>query len=236
MNDDSKPFKHYEFLEACKETGCPVCRLGAQTVGRQLKFWFYEYINDRGMRASLVKSLGFCAEHTGLLLGHKIADSLGAAIIYEHLVKVVLREFPKASSSTKELSRKIGSLVSASEKREKCLACQRRDESVNYTLRQIAGALDNPILINALETSDGLCFPHLSQLLPLTKKKAEAELILNLTKTKLEMRQAEMAEVVRKNDHRFNSEAITDEEAMAWKKAMTMLSGVSINALGKNNL
>jgi hypothetical protein len=41
-----------------------------------------------------------------------------------------------------------------------------------------------------------------------------------------------MAEVIRKNDHHFHSEGITQEEALAWKKAMVMLSGVSINPTG----
>jgi len=230
----SKPYSHHEFLEACTQTGCPVCRIGAQTVRRQLKSLFYEYVNDREMRANLVKSLGFCGEHTRLLLSHKIADTLGVSIIYEHLVKVILREFPISASNTqpKELSRKIGSFVSASEGLGKCQACNRRDEAVNYTLSQIAGALDNATLVDALEKSDGFCFPHLSQLLLQTSKSADINFLLTLTKNKLEARQSEMAEVIRKNDHHFSSEVITPEEAIAWKKAMTFLSGVSINPTG----
>jgi hypothetical protein len=233
-DQNPKPFTHHEFLEACAQTGCPVCRIGAQTVRRQLKALFYEYVNDREMRANLVKSLGFCNEHTRLLLSHKIADGLGASIIYEHLVKVILREFPASDSNIqpKELSRKISSFVSASDGLEECLACKRREEAVSYTLSQITNALDNTTLIDALEKSDGFCFPHLSQLLLLTSKPADVNFLLTLTKNKLEARQAEMAEVIRKNDHHFSSEVITAEEAIAWKKAMVTLSGVSINPTG----
>lgn len=234
MTNASKPFTHHEFLEACSQTGCPVCRIGAQTVRRQLKSLFHEYVNDREMRANLVKSLGFCGEHTRLLLSHKIADGLGASIIYEHLVKVILREFPTPSTNMqpKELSRKIRSFVSASDGLAACPACNRRDEAVDYTLRQISSALDNATLVDALEKSDGLCFPHVSQLLLLLSKPAEINFLLTITKTKLEARQAEMAEVIRKNDHHFSSEVISAEEAIAWKKAMVMLSGVSINPTG----
>ena len=230
----SKPFSHHEFLEACTQTGCPVCRIGAQTVRRQLKSLFYEYVNDREMRANLVKSLGFCGEHTRLLLSHKIADGLGAAIIYEHLVKVILREFPDPSANMqpKELSRKISSFVSASDELAECLACTRRDETVNYTLSQVASALDSPILLDALETSDGFCFPHLSQLLLRISKPADINFLLTLTKNRLETRKTEMAEVIRKNDHHHHSEGITQEEAIAWKKAMVTLSGVSISPTG----
>jgi len=233
-SNNPTPSSLHDLLEACNQTGCPVCRIGAQTVRRQLKALFYEYVNDIEMRDTLVKSLGFCGEHVRLLLSYKIADTLGASIIYEHLVKVVLREFPKQTSSMqpKELSRKLNSLVSASEGLGECLACKRRDEAVNYTLRQISSALDNATLREALEKSDGFCFPHLSRLFLEIQKPADVEYLLTLTKTKLETRQFEMAEVIRKNDHRFHAEKITEDEALAWKKAMVMLSGVSINPTG----
>jgi hypothetical protein len=227
----SKPFSHHELLEACSLTGCPVCRVGAQTVRRYLKSLFYEYVNDLDMRANLVKSLGFCGEHVQLLLSHKIADTLGASIIYEHLAKVILREFPKDSQS-KELSRKISKFVSASEGLGECLACNHRNKTVNYTLNQMSTALSDATLREALEKSDGLCMVHLSLLLGKIQKPDEINFLLTLTRTKLEARQAEMAEVIRKNDHHHSSEKITEDEALAWRKSMSMLAGVSISPTG----
>jgi len=229
-----KPYSHYELLEACVLTGCPVCRVGAQTVQRYLKSSFYEYVNDRDMRAKLVKSLGYCGEHVQLLLSAKIADTLGASIIYEHLVKVILREFPKDSSSgkLKELSKRIGKFVSASEGMGTCLACNQREKTISYTLRQMSSALNDARLQDALEKSDGLCMKHLSQLLELVQKPEEADFLLALTRTKLEARQFEMSEVIRKNDHRFSSEGITQDEGLAWRKTMSMLAGVSISPTG----
>lgn len=226
-----KAFSHHELLEACALTGCPVCRVGAQTVRRYLKSLFYEYVNDRELRANLVKSLGFCGEHVQLLLSHKIADTLGASIIYEHLVKVILREFPKDSQS-KDLSRRIGKFVSASEGLGKCLACHQREETVRYTLSQMSSALNDAILREALERSDGLCLAHVSQLLEKVQDTEDVDFLLTLTRTRLETRQAEMAEVIRKNDHHHSSERITQEEALAWRKSMSMLAGVSISATG----
>ena len=229
-----KPYSHYELLEACALTGCPVCRVGAQTVQRYLKSSFYEYVNDLDMRAKLVKSLGFCGEHVQLLLNAKIADTLGASIIYEHLVKVVLREFPKdsAASKQKELSKRIGKFVSVSEGLGKCLACNQRDETINYTVRQMSTALNDARLQEALEKSDGLCMKHLSQLLELVQKPEEADFLLNLTRTKLEARQHEMSEVIRKNDHHAHPEGITQDEGIAWRKSMSMLASVSISLTG----
>jgi len=229
-----KPYSHYELLEACSLIGCPACRVGAQTVQRYLKSSFYEYVNDRDMRSNLVKSLGYCGEHVQLLLSHKIADTLGASIIYEHLVKVILREFPKDSSAgkQKELSKRISKFVSVSEGLGKCLACIQRDETINYTVRQMSTALNDVKLQEALEKSDGLCMKHLSQVLELVQKPEEADFLLTLTRSKLEARQHEMAEVIRKNDHHAHSEGITQDEGIAWRKSMSMLAGVSINLTG----
>jgi hypothetical protein len=99
-------------------------------------------------------------------------------------------------------------------------------------LHQIGISLDDAALREALENSDGLCFPHLSQLFLEIQRPADVGFLLTLTKTKLETRQAEMAEVIRKNDHRFSSEKITEDEALAWKKAMVMLAGVSFSPMG----
>ena len=234
MNNVSKPFTHHELLEACSLTGCPVCRVGAHTIRRYLKSLFYEYVNDLDMRANLVKSLGFCDEHVQLLLSHKIADTLGASIIYEHLVKVILREFPKDSQS-KELSRKISKFVSATEGLGECLACKHREETITYTLNQMGNALGDATLREALEKSDGLCMKHLSQLLDKIQKRDEIDFLLTLTRTRLETRQAEMAEVIRKNDHHHSSEKITEDEALAWRKSMSMLAGVSISPTGEKH-
>lgn len=55
---------------------------------------------------------------------------------------------------------------------------------------------------------------------------------MSLTKTKLEARQTGMSELIRKNDHNFRLEEITKDEALAWKKALSMVSGVSISLTG----
>jgi hypothetical protein len=58
---------------------------------------------------------------------------------------------------------------------------------------------------------------------------------MELTRIMLEKRGSEMAELIRKNDHRFRSEGITREEALAWRKAMCMISGASITFPGDKN-
>jgi hypothetical protein len=44
-----------------------------------------------------------------------------------------------------------------------------------------------------------------------------------------------MTEVIRKSDYRSGSEKISHEEAIAWKKSMCMVSGVSISPTGEKH-
>jgi len=232
----SSRFSHYELLEACAQTGCPVCRVGAHSVKRYLKSVFYEYVNDVDTRARLNKRLGVCEEHVQLLLGTRIADTLGASIIYENIVKILLREFPSPSSSAspnpKESARRISGFMNTAKNNGTCPACRQRDAIITHTLQEMSAALGDEKLQAALQESDGLCFPHLSQLLERLEKPEDAAFLVELTRSKLIARQSEMAEVIRKNDYRSGSEKITREEAIAWKKIMCMVSGVGISPTG----
>ena len=112
------------------------------------------------------------------------------------------------------------------------MACEQRNTVMDRSINEIRNSLGDEKMQNALQDSDGLCFPHLLQVLENNQNAEDAEFLLSLTKTKLEARQTEMAELIRKNDHNFRSEEITQDEALAWKKALSMVSGVSISLTG----
>jgi len=82
---------YFALLEACQQPACPVCRLEQQATERYLDHLFYENVNDSGVRSHLRSSLGFCHEHTGLLLNHRLGDPLGMSIIYNDVLGRVLK-------------------------------------------------------------------------------------------------------------------------------------------------
>jgi len=221
----SSSFSQHDLLDASTHTGCPICRVGAYSVKRYIKSIFNEFVNDITMRENLVKSLGFCYEHTQLLLNVRIADALGASIIYENIVKKILRELPAQFNSN--------DFEKATIRIKGCPACEQRDDVFARSSLELGKALRDKKMRSALEKSDGLCFPHLSQVLENSQNDDDATFLLSLTKSKLEARQAEMAEVIRKSDHRLKDEKITQNEALAWKKVMCMASGVSISPTGE---
>lgn len=83
---------YFALLEACGKPGCPVCQLEQQATERYLDHLFYENVNDSGTRSQLRDSLGFCREHTELLLDRGLGDALGMSIIYHDVLGSVLVE------------------------------------------------------------------------------------------------------------------------------------------------
>ncbi len=226
--NSNRPFIYFDIVNACRRPGCPVCRLSTGSVRRYLDGLFYELVNDPGARDNLVRSRGFCAEHAGLLLGTRIADALGASIIYKNIVKDILEDFPNPSKEREGLAAKF---IKASNAPGRCPACEHRDASSDRALDGLSKTLHDENLRIALQGSDGLCFPHLSLLLQRLDSPDNSRFLLDLTRTKLEGLQADMAELIRKNDYRFQSEGITEGEGLAWRKAMCMITGATSNPM-----
>jgi len=186
---------------------------------------FNEYVNDITMRDNLLKSMGYCYEHTQLLLNVRIADALGASIIYENIVKKILRELPEQIKSN--------DFNKAAARTRNCPACEQREDVFARSSLELGKSLGDEKMHSALEKSDGLCLPHLTQVLENVQDIDDTTFLLSLTKSKLEARQAEMAKVIRKSDHQFKDEKISQDEAIAWKKIISMISGVSISPTGE---
>jgi hypothetical protein len=232
----NRPSIYFDLVNACRQPGCPVCSLSAGSVRRYLDGFFYELVNDPGARDRLLKSRGFCAEHARLLLGTRIADALGASIIYRHIVNTILENFPKPSSSpspnpSKDHARRIGKFIKASDAPGQCPACAHRAAVSDHALDGLSKLLHDESLQLAFQGSDGLCFPHLTRLLERVESPEDSGFLLGLTRNKLEDLQAEMEELIRKNDYRFQSEGITESEGHAWRKAMRMISGAGYDPM-----
>ncbi len=234
----NRPLIYFDLVNACGQPGCPVCHLGAHSVRRYLDGLFYELVNDPGARDNLLKSRGFCAEHAGILLRTRIADALGASIIYGHILKHILEDFPKPSASSssnpnpsKDRARLVSKFMKASTIPGRCPACEQRETASNHALGGLSQSLHDEKLRLALQGSDGFCFPHLTRLLERIESAEDSKFVLDLTRLRLEGLQAQMAELVRKNDYRFQSEGITESEGLAWRKAMCLISGAGYDPL-----
>jgi hypothetical protein len=231
-------FTAYQLLDACRERGCPVCRVEQHSVERYLDNQFYENVNSPKWRDRLRASLGFCHEHAWLAVDKRLGDALGFAIIYHDIVNTILNQLNHDGSSARPSRRgtsfrkqftdqtrtMIEKILSVIATRKRCPVCEHRDEATRSTLIVLVKELETPEMSNALQASDGLCLPHLRLTLEHVKDISVCEKLLTIQRAKLESLRAELAEFIRKNDYQFIHEGF-GKEGDAWLRTLGLVVG-----------
>jgi len=207
----------YELRLACHKPACPVCSLVQRAGARYIEGIFTESMLDPGIRQKLVESHGFCHEHTWQSINLKHSDALGHAILYQDLVKDAINKIEDNWQNTGNQLARTLEPVSA------CPACLVEEAALERILESLAVALSNPDFVTEFMESNGLCFPHLQQLLPRLDGKRKAN-VLGLQQSRLENLKSELAEFIRKSDYRFRDEAI-GKEGDSYKRAADMIRG-----------
>ncbi|MDX1412779.1 MAG: DUF6062 family protein [Candidatus Promineifilaceae bacterium] len=239
----SPSYSYFEILDACKQPDCPVCSLGHAAARRNINTLIYEGVNDYGLRAKLRESLGYCHEHAWLLPEAGESAALGIAIVHRDLLNTI-REQLNNTDFDKSQSRKIRSLVADAispennkarstksarflPAKEPCPACKNRDKMEELALKSIDDALkkSDQEMEAALRESDGLCLPHLRQALESTGSQQAFETLVILSKEQISALIGELDEFIRKSDHRFREEKITERERESWRRALKRVVG-----------
>lgn len=226
----SKPSAAYQELRsALTERGCPLCRAGRAAGRRYLDALLFESVNDPDIRAKLAASLGFCARHHREMLTFR-GERLGVAIIERALLQEALRRLQAQTSFQKRSpwdgwrKRPRPAAAPLRAGAHACPACDEEDaaaeRSLVVLLQHLAGDLDQP-----LQAAGGLCLPHLDQALTHCPNAETQTALVRVHEAVWSQTSADLAEFIRKHDHRFRHEPLTDAEAAAIEKVMAALSG-----------
>ena len=227
----------HDLLEACRQPGCPVCRLEGRALERYIGNLFYESVNDVKTRERLRASLGFCREHTRLAVDGRLGNALGFAIIYQDVITHILRGFEKddlfpSPRRLPALLKQVPEQVSATVQRvlyaltphKHCIVCQQQEKTLHTIIQTLVEGLTESQMTEALRSSDGLCVPHLKKAFESARESAVFDLILSVHREKLEGLRSELTEFIRKNDYRFKDEGF-GTEGDSWKRAVNKLTG-----------
>ena len=228
----------YNLLEACRETGCPVCRLEQKSVQRYLDHQFYENVNAPAWRDRLRASHGFCHEHAWLGVNQRLGDALGYSIIYRDIVNSILTQLSDRNSPAPSVDRRtsllrqmpepvrklIEKILPALTPHKRCPVCEHRDETTRSTLAVLVEELETPEMTDALQASEGLCLPHLRLAFERANDLSTCEKLLTIHREKLESLRAELEEFIRKNDYQAIKEGF-GKEGDAWLRAVGMIAG-----------
>jgi len=212
----------FNLLEACREPGCPICRLEQQSVERYLDNQFYENVNSPKWRDGLRASFGFCHEHAWLGVNQRLGDALGYSIIYRDLVNSILNQLEGDSGSSRN---RIASVIDVLMPRKQCPACEQRDHARQMYLAVFVEELGTVDMIEALQASEGLCLLHFRLALERVKNPSTAEGLLSIQRDKLEKLRTELEEFIRKNDYQAIREGF-GKEGDAWLRAIGMMVGI----------
>ena len=235
---------------AFRQPGCPICRLKQEVMDRYIFSLLWENVNDVNTRIHLVRSLGFCSEHTWQLYHTEInrfGSGLGISIIYEDLTRYVmvgLRDYearlPSNAPNRPRWWQRVWTRLRAVLGRsrpiarpggilpvEPCRVCVHgADSEARYMHWLIEGCTDAAFR-GWYAASDGLCLPHLRLVLEQAAQ-TESDVARFLTDTaavKLEALATDLAEYARKHAWQYRHEPKLDAEQTSPLRASRFFSG-----------
>lgn len=219
-----QPEKHMPFfrvVEAFQQSkGCALCDLESKGMHRFFEALLYEYVNDPGVRAQLVRSKGYCNRHAHQLLG--FGDGLGTAILYEELVKKFVEYLSNLEGTVPGLLKRID--AGQWRNRSTCPACKAQMEDRARHVEVLAEWFGDEEMKTAFDASPGLCVPHFHMSLDAIRNDGHRKHLVEVQLVKFEALVTDLEEFQRKNDYRFRDEGF-GKEADAWLRAVRMLAG-----------
>ena len=240
----SSAYSYFELLDVCRQPGCPICSLGHAAARRNINTLIYEGVNDYGLRAKLRESMGYCHEHAWLLPEAGESAALGIAIVHRDLLNNMrkrLEQIKFDKGQKRKLRTFVAEAISPDEGSVKdprsarylpttalCPACQDQEKIEKLAFKSLLDALekeDAPMLA-ALESSAGLCLPHLRTALESVRNAQSFDLLVTIANDQLSVLIQDLDEFIRKSDHRFREEKITEQERESWRRALQRVVGL----------
>ena len=196
------------------------------------------YVDAPDLRQQLCDSWGYCHKHAWGLSKVERGNVLTISIMYQDILE---REAQKAlvRLGGKKAGKTSGGLLQGLFKGKKqetspqqhpfqtqCPACELSGEIEVNALSILLKALaeKDTQIQDGLNSSDGMCFPHLHQGLEMTSEQHVIEFLVTFSKEKLTGIREELKELIRKNDYRFQHEPV-GEEKDSWKRAISLIVG-----------
>ncbi len=192
---------YYDLVDVCQPDTCPVCHLLEIRERRYIDSLFYESVNDPGVREKLRRAGGLCDRHTALFLA--IGDALGLSII----AKDLLSQWLNASGA--DFSR--------------CPLCQTYEESEHRVIKAVSGYFYIDDFWSVLQNSAGLCRDHFVKISDELSSSDLKKRLEQFQTGKIRVLLQKLEQVIQKNDYRFQSEKIMEDEGKAIKIAWKLL-------------
>ena len=202
-----KTQKYYDFMDLFEQDDCPICLMRQKWADEFIDAFLYEGVNDRNFRKIIRDNGGMCRKHAYDMMAQ--GDPLAHSILYSDLIGTYLKNI--------DAKNKPG-----------CLVCSKEVEADEVTYRAFMEyfSCDEAFYNKFADTKSCICRPHLKELkIRFKKNKTLLDGLYEVQIKNLEVAKEHLDEIVRKHDYRYAGEALTDEEKLAWQRAVKLMVG-----------
>ncbi len=202
-----KTQKYYDFLDLFEQDDCPLCLMREKWANEFIDAFLYEGVNDKNFRKIIRDNGGICRRHAYDMMAQ--GDPLAHAILYNDLIGDYLKNIDK-------------------NKKKGCLVCSKEEEAdaIMYKTFMEYFSEDKDFYNKFAETKSCICRPHLKELKRLFKRnKTLIDGLYEVQIENLKVAKEHLEEIMRKHDYRYNNEQLTEDERLAWKRAVKLMVG-----------
>jgi hypothetical protein len=223
------PSGYFDLVEAFAAPGCAVCALLERDVSHFLDSLLYERVTRPETHRTFRDARGLCTEHAWQLTTFK-GSALSIAILYRAALEEalhILGDSPDGGDRpglARLLAGGAGAQVADQlEPAADCPACHLLLESEAYYVQVLGRHLSDDQLAEAYRRSEGLCLPHVRQVLRQAGS-AQRQVVLSVQQAVWQAVRDELKTFVDKYDYRRAEEPIGTERD-SWLRAVRLMGG-----------
>ncbi|HEX3051963.1 MAG TPA: DUF6062 family protein [Aggregatilineaceae bacterium] len=213
----------YDLYQNFSKPGCAVCRMTLESVHGHLDSTVYEYITKPPTHEALRAARGFCPNHAWHIQEQLNAGAFGIAVLYEGVLRHLTRDM--GSPNPQGGKKQVAQAQNAFKPQGECPACVHQRTVEEHLLRNLLEHFDQAEFAEGYRQSAGLCLPHLRQVLELQGDPNRKALLLAMQHEIWTRLQADLEEFIRKHDHRFAKEPLSDTEGTSPRRVIEQLAG-----------
>lgn len=215
--------QYYDLIEACSQSGCPVCRLLVRDAERFIDSLLYEYVNDVTTQRRFRAARGVCAVHAQMMPTIK-GGALGSAILWSAVLDEVQTLEEAGGAGRGFLRGRRSSLADQLEPEHPCAVCIQNQRAERQYGEVICEHVNQAAFAAALRGSEGVCLPHLRLIVRQCGKPEPVDALLAIQREIWERLQADLQLFIRKSDVNYTGEGF-GAESDSWKRAIASLAG-----------
>jgi hypothetical protein len=214
---------YFELLEALQAGGCALCRLAWKAGDSYINALLYEGVVDVPVRDALRDARGLCHRHAWQMVA-KRGSVLGTAVIYRDIINTLAQILHEDAAAPRRWRGRRDALERRLAATARCPACMLTEDAEQRAAKTLLKHLGSAEVGAAYGAAGGLCLPHF-QLVLSHAREGQARTLGQWQEGALSGLRAALDELIRKHDHRFQGEPISEEEAASWQRAVAAVAG-----------